>query len=606
MLNPEQLCASDTRLLRIIGRMPLVSAQDLVPILNNKQEEIQEKLVLLHKSGWVTSTRRGMLNSERNLWLLSQCAVKELYSTDHLHPAPEDMAEAGGIRRLRAGLPPLAPGNEKFAFDHEHRPHLEDRVFSPFTEPAAGLPATPDVASDWHEHPPWTATARGQQTCLRRLAALEAIYRIAPELFTSGRLLLPQNRSNTQADQKMTDFRLLRRGTFFHAVARYGEDIWTTFTFLGLHVTERIARRKQAHRYWGLDCYVAADDQYLRLVDRFFYEDPQYPVEPSAQVIVAADEWAAEIAQRILIKTAPTLICTPKGHSTAPVAARPSFDYISDPEQHPKVGQKALTRRWVNKNLDLEAVNRPTGFQLFTAIAEFPGMRASWLCEITGLSSRTVSRTLFDFIERGVAVKYEDCFFLAKAGMKRAADLSRVRFESIYGRHAAYFDTRFRLHQLRHDDGVNQLVLKFAREGVKAIGGWRGELNLPNVTQIKPDLIVLVDQGPYGSGPHCIEYERKAAAPVEAVRKLSTYRKSAAVGVVVPLLVVCESERAVSNFLQSGQLASPPRHSLGCRSRRSPFRRKHHLAPGRRADPHWGGPARNSHQASVPGVSWVN
>ena len=53
----------------------------------------------------------------------------------------------------------------------------------------------------------------------------------------------------------MTDFRLLRHGGFYHAVARYGEDVWTPFTYAGLHATERALRRKEQHRFWGVDCY---------------------------------------------------------------------------------------------------------------------------------------------------------------------------------------------------------------------------------------------------------------------------------------------------------------------------------------------------------------
>ena len=45
----------------------------------------------------------------------------------------------------------------------------------------------------------------------------------------------------------MTDFRLLRRGGFYHAVARYGPDLWTPFTYAGLHATERGLRRKEQH-----------------------------------------------------------------------------------------------------------------------------------------------------------------------------------------------------------------------------------------------------------------------------------------------------------------------------------------------------------------------
>ena len=87
----------------------------------------------------------------------------------------------------------------------------------------------------------------------------------------------------------MTDFRLLRRGGFYHAVARYGPDPWTPFTYAGLHATERALRRKEQHRFWGVDCYSHEEDRYLRIGNRLFYEDPDQAVEPSGQIVVAAD-----------------------------------------------------------------------------------------------------------------------------------------------------------------------------------------------------------------------------------------------------------------------------------------------------------------------------
>ena len=351
----------------------------------------------------------------------------------------------------------------------------------------------------------------------------------------------------------MKDFQLLRKGGFFHAVARYGKDIWITFTYLGVHATERVVHRKQIHRFWGLDCYVAAEDRYLRIANRFFYENPQYPVEPSAQVIVAADAWAAELGRRVLVRTAPTLICTPDGYSTEPVVVRPSLDYISDPMQHPPIGRTAASRSWKGLNRDLEVIKGPTEFQLFFTIAEYPAMKSSWLREITGCSSHAVSRTLANFVETGLAAVFDNRYFLAERGMKRAANLSRLRHDTISKRHAAYLEPGYRRHERNHNDGVNRLVLKFAREGVKAVAGWRGEFNLPDITQIKPDLLLLVADGPFGAGPHCIEYERAAVTPTDVARKLGTYRKSAAAGRPVPVLVVCDTEHAAHNFIEGGR-----------------------------------------------------
>ena len=44
----------------------------------------------------------------------------------------------------------------------------------------------------------------------------------------------------------MTDFRLLRHGGFYHAVARYGPDLWTPFTYAGIHATQRVLEAQRA------------------------------------------------------------------------------------------------------------------------------------------------------------------------------------------------------------------------------------------------------------------------------------------------------------------------------------------------------------------------
>ena len=140
----------------------------------------------------------------------------------------------------------------------------------------------------------------------------------------------------------MTDFRLLRHGGFYHALARYGPDIWTPFTYAGLHATERVLQRKEQHRFWGVDC-------------------------------------------------------------------------------------------------------SPTG------------------------------RT---------------------ATCERAANMSRVVPGIIKSRHGPYLERWYREHEQRHNDGVNRLVVQFAREGVEVVAGWRGELNVPGLTQVRPDLLVPAREGP--------------------------------------------------------------------------------------------------------------
>ena len=58
---------------------------------------------------------------------------------------------------------------------------------------------------------------------------LEPVYRLAPDLLRSGRVRPSQDVAATR-ELRMTDFRLLRPGGFYHALARYGPDLWTPFT----------------------------------------------------------------------------------------------------------------------------------------------------------------------------------------------------------------------------------------------------------------------------------------------------------------------------------------------------------------------------------------
>ncbi len=552
MNSPSLIDKSDQRVLRIIGRMPLASAADLAPILERSTQRTRHKLNDLRGDGLLMSVRRGMSEPPRDRWFLTPQAAESLYATDHVHPNTGEVSRARGYARLRLLKESLGEPIEPLGLDHEHVPHLEDPFESPF------VPITPTehdrraIGHELHEHPPWTATSRGLRACMRRLCALEAIYRLAPVLLRDGRLRLPGHDDCASADMRMTDFWLMRRGGFHHARAHYGSQFWIAFTFVGLHATERVLRRKQTHRFWGVDCYLADDDRYLRIADRRFYEDPDERAEPSALVVVAIDGWAARLAHRTLVGTVPTLIYTLDGRFSEPVELNRSLDTIADPVGRRAIGSTRSYQRWQSSNRDLFAIDGTTAYRVFVAIAEFPAMTAPVLSELARSSVRTVTSVLARFSELGLIEVFDDRCYLAERGMRRAANMSRVLPAIIRSRHAYYLALRNRQHEVHHNDGVNRLVVLFAREGSSAYGGWRGEINLPNVTQVKPDLLVLVEKGPFGAGTHCIEFERSASSPAEAWHKLRSYRRCAANGRPVPLLVACETELAARNFVEGG------------------------------------------------------
>ena len=186
--------------------------------------------------------------------------------------------------------------------------------------------------------------------------------------------------------------------------------------------------------------------------------------------------------------------------------------------------------------------------RLFLTICQFPAMRASWLREIVGNSSGEVSRHLKRFVDTGLVAVFDGRHYLSELGMRRAANMSRVLPSIIRSRHGAYLDRWYREHEQQHNDGVNRLVVRFAREGVQVVAGWRGEVNVPGLTQVRPDLLVRVSQGTLGAGIHCIEFERRAVRPFQVEHKLGPYRRMAAAGRPLPLLMVCETALGRQNF----------------------------------------------------------
>ena len=334
MVRREPLNDDERRLLRIAARMPLASVANLAPVMGLDEEKVRRILGALRRGGWVTSVLLGMTERRQHHWFLTRRAVDLLYVTDHQHPAPREEARAVGLASFHPEANcPRTTGNGSL-WTTTIRSTWRAKGDSPF---AAGEPADTNGGGPGHEHPPWTATSRGIETSLRRLAMLEPVYRLAANLLRSGRVNLPTDDRAASREVRMTDFRLLRRGGFYHAVARYGPDLWTPFTYAGLHATERALRRKEQHRFWGVDCYSHEEDRYLRIGNRLFYEDPDQAVEPSGQIVVAHDAWARELARNTLSSSTPTLFRTPDGQCSEAVELRPSRD--------PGVGPRRTSHR---------------------------------------------------------------------------------------------------------------------------------------------------------------------------------------------------------------------------------------------------------------------
>ena len=146
---------------------------------------------------------------------------------------------------------------------------------------------------------------------------------------------------------------------------------------------------------------------------------------------------------------------------------------MSDPSGHPTVGMPEAADIWLRQNPDVSAIDGRLAHRLFLTICQFPAMRASWLAEVARGSPREVSRHLGRFVDTGLVAVFDGRHYLSELGMKRAANMSRVLPSVIRSRHGAYLDRWYREHEQTHNDGVNRLVVRFAREGVDAVAGAR-------------------------------------------------------------------------------------------------------------------------------------
>ena len=296
-----------------------------------------------------------------------------------------------------------------------------------------------------------------------------------------------------------------------------------------------------------MDCYSSEEDRHLRIGNRTFYEDPEQEWNPRPRWWWSWMPGPGNWPEAPCPVPHPSCSAPPDGQCTPAVELRPSRDLMSDPSGHPAVGRPEAADIWLGQNPDAAAIDGRLAHRLFLAICQFPAMRISWLREIVGRSSGEVYRHLGRFVDTGLVAVFDGRHYLSELGMRRAVNMSRVLPSVIRSRHGAYLDRWYREHEQTHNDGVNRLVVRFAREDVEAVAGWRGEVNVPGLTQVRPDLLVQVSEGPFGIGAYCIEFERSAVSRYDVNHKLGPYRRMAA-GRALPLLMVCETARGGGNF----------------------------------------------------------
>jgi hypothetical protein len=282
------------------------------------------------------------------------------------------------------------------------------------------------------------------------------------------------------------------------------------------------------------------------------------PARPGLICVVAADRWQLELALR--------------GARRYGMEDWVRVWCISDDSWH-GAEVPLSSRGWVRQPVYLRTMSRSAwdnrvraslwavdggedAARVLRAAAEWPGMLISLAKLVLRESSsgrraqnccrRLTELGLLDRWQDGRAYRYRLSFpgMTLLAGLDRASEaeawrrIQMARWENLDG---------FQVHEY----GVGEVVQQFAAAGLVVVAGWRDWENLGGGGGIAPDAIVFLRYGPHGPGWHYLEYERSARSPSATTRKLGGY-DSPLRSNDWPLLVVCRTDRAERNFLQSG------------------------------------------------------
>lgn len=417
-----------------------------------------------------------------------------------------------------------------------------------------------DDPTDGHAHAPWTAEVEGQRAVYPRLPMAEPVYPVLPILFTSGMAEVVELITGQRHERRLGKALWSRAGRLYHLNATYGDDVWVAWTYIGDHITASALREKVNFRFATLDRYVEGPN---RPWPPTFLDAAGEDVEPipSLHVVVGLDRWAEEMAVDVLRERLPGDIYSL--HELLAHGARahphPSRCLLADPLKNIEIparmgGRDATVKGWLHRRRDMSAIGSSSGgHSLLVAVADFPGMLVSELADMLGVS-RGTARTALNELTACDAVMVEGGeHYVLKPGISILARLSRTTVAQAMGPTGRFLEKEGRDKERMHNRAVNRFATLCARAGSRPLPGWRGEVNIAGVTQVKPDMMVYLREGPGGAGWYMVEVERSARYPSKVEPKLRPYRKLMAAGHDVRLLVVVMEEQARKHFAELGE-----------------------------------------------------
>ena len=389
---------------------------------------------------------------------------------------------------------------------------------------------------------PWSCTTKGYSSLVRRLELVEQLNRFAPGLLNPAHVTVADPAAVGLNDWRITQFRWLAGGTP-HALARYGNNVWIAFVWVGRQANARIIREKWSDRFQNRD------------VTYWTGIAPQAdPPRPSGWLVVAADDWAAELARTHFGSDDPTVrVVKVQDRVRGGWPLRPSLGMVDDSVGQTRPGDLDKAAKRIFADRGTVGIRGRLAARVFACVEEWPDIPASNVASMCGVFTKDVAPILEQYVNRELMVHQSGGYRMGRSGMVRAARNDRIHETTIYDRFNYLLNPvgQHRQRTKRHQRGLINLVVNLVKQGVPVAAGWRAVLVGPGDLQIEPDAVVRLTDGPLGGGWHYMEYERSATTPQRVADKLAPYLKRAKAGEPVPLLMVCQNTRTERLFWEA-------------------------------------------------------
>ena len=355
----------------------------------------------------------------------------------------------------------------------------------------------------------WQVTENGLRWLIRRLPAVEAFYGIAPRLFSHPDVLTPHQIYQTPDpneppieftdDLKLLEFEWIRDGEI-HAVAHYDNGAWIPLIWVGSMVSGTVIKRKAEHARQQLADGLHPAGWLIVCDDRLAAKQ-------------AADAWTDDNALVMIVGRPAFRQMRPSAFTLR------SLQETSAPRD---LGAPEAIVTWLQQDSGMLALNGTAAYNMLRFIAQFPAATPQQLALGFGGAYRALLRPLR---RASLVVRLDGGYYLDRAGILGVAHMDRMSWQSVHARLGSYLkeDGVYRRSQARHNRAVIDVVLTLYGRNHLAYGGWRAVHNIPGVTQVIPDVVVLTERdGAFHES--FIEVEFTARRPAQIEAKLEPYQ----------------------------------------------------------------------------------